>query len=202
MIGKKQVNLILASNSQARKNLLTNAGIGFEVVAAGIDEAAIRENNDKLGIEPNQTAQDLADAKAKFVSLQNRSVLTLGSDQICHMDGEIFNQAGHVEKLFENLRRLSGKTHILTSALAFALDGDIIFRYKDVAHLTMYELSDAEIDNYIEAAADDVVFAAGGYHIESIGVQLFEKIDGSYFTIMGLPLLAVVDFLKTYEQKA
>lgn len=202
MIDNQQFNLILASNSQARKSLLTNAGIAFEVVVAGIDEDIIKNHNMELNIAPAQTAQDLADAKAIIVSLQNRSVLTLGSDQICHMDGEIFNQAGHVDKLFENLRRLSGKTHVLTSALAFALNGDIIFRYQDAAHLTMYELSDVEIDNYIKAADDDVIFAAGGYHIESIGVQLFKKIDGSYFTIMGLPLLAVLDFLRTYEKKA
>lgn len=200
MSNNKQMKIILASKSQARKTLLTNAGIGFEAIAADIDEDIIKNNNVSLGIKPAQTAQDLADAKAKIVSLQNRTLLVLGSDQICHMDGEIFNKPAKKDRLFGHLQKLSGKTHTLTSAISIALDGEVIFRFEDAAHLTMYNLTAEEIDTYIQNASADVIYAAGGYHIESIGVQLFQKIEGSYFTIMGLPILAVIDFLRNYKK--
>ncbi|MGL1920455.1 MAG: Maf family protein [Hyphomicrobiales bacterium] len=200
MSNNKQMKIILASKSQARKTLLTNAGIGFEAIAADIDEDIIKNNNASLGIIPAQTAQDLADAKAKVVSLQNRTLLVLGSDQICHMDGEIFNKPAKKDRLFGHLQKLNGKTHTLTSAISIALDGEVIFRFEDAAHLTMYNLTAEEIDTYIQNASADVIYAAGGYHIESIGVQLFQKIEGSYFTIMGLPILAVIDFLRNYEK--
>lgn len=199
MIDNDKLDLILASSSQSRKNLLNGAGIDFTAKSPDVDEAIIKQHNLKLGVLPQQTAQDLADAKALIVSQQNRACLTLGSDQICHLHGEIFDKPGNKDGLFKHLRTLSGKTHTLTSAMSMALDGKIIFRYKDHAQLTMYKLSDDDIRHYIECASDDVVNAAGGYHLEDVGVQLFKRIEGSYFTVLGLPLLPLIEFLNQWQ---
>lgn len=203
MIDNQQLNLILASNSQARKALLTKAGITFKIHPADINEDIIKNNNIKLAIDPAQTAQDLADAKAlhvgKIISNKNPSALILGSDQICHIDGQILNKPASQTRLFEHIEYLSGKTHTLSSALTIVQNGQIIFQHQDTAKLTMYDLNQAQINDYIERAADNVVDAAGGYHLESIGLQLFKKIEGSYFTILGLPLLPLIEFLHDYQ---
>ncbi|MBL1240424.1 MAG: Maf-like protein [OCS116 cluster bacterium] len=200
MIDNEQLNLILASNSLGRKSLLNGANIAFTALPADIDEDIIKRKNIQLGIEPAQTAQDLADAKAlyvsKLVSVENRSALILGSDQICHLHGMILDKPGDKANLLGHLQQLSGKTHILTSALSIVQNGQVVFRVKEEARLTMYDLSAAEIADYIEQADDDVVNAAGGYHLEAIGVQLFRQIEGSYFTILGLPLLPLIEFLR------
>ncbi|MCJ8323878.1 MAG: Maf-like protein [Rhizobiales bacterium] len=196
MIDNQKLDLILASNSQGRKALLTGADIKFKAHAANIDEAIIKTRNQSLGFPPAQTAQDLADAKALFVSKQYPSKLTLGSDQVCHLNGDIIDKPGSTDRLFAHIEKLNGKTHILTSAISIAQNGKIIFRYSDDAHLTMYNLSADEIKNYVNRASEQVVNAAGGYHLEAIGVQLFKNIDGSYFTILGLPLLPLIEFLR------
>lgn len=205
MINNQKLNLILASSSQSRKSLLNGADIAFTAHPADIDENIIKAKNTKLGIKPAQTAQDLADAKALYVSqiisLANPSTLILGSDQICHLDGKILNKPGSKTNLFAHLQQLSGKTHILTSALSIVQNGKIIFRHKDAAHLTMYDLDEAEIEDYIKRASDAVLNAAGGYHLEAIGVQLFKQIEGSYFTILGLPLLPLIEFLRDHHYK-
>lgn len=199
MIDNQHLDLILASNSKGRKALLFGANIKFLAKAANLDEDIIKNKNIKNNISARQTAQDLADAKAIFISQQNIEQLVLGSDQICHLNNQILNKPGNKETLFQHIKQLCGKTHILTSALSIALNGEVIFRSSDDAYLTMYDLHDAEIHAYIKVASDEVVNSAGGYHLESVGVQLFSKIDGSYFTILGLPLLALIGFLKQYQ---
>lgn len=203
MIDNEQLKLVLASNSPTRKAMLSAAGIKFTTQSAQLDENIIKRNNDKLGIAPAQTAQDLATAKAmavaKNVSPQNQSALILGADQICHMDGELFSKPGTKTKLFDQIKQLNGKTHTLSSAICIILNGEIIFQTIDEAHLTMYKMSDAEISNYVERAAGDVLNTAAGYHIEQIGVQLFKKINGSHFTILGLPLLPLFGFLNQFN---
>ncbi|NRA86203.1 MAG: Maf-like protein [Rhizobiales bacterium] len=201
MIDNEKLNLILASNSKGRKALLTGANINFLAIAANIDEDIIKNRNHSLGFSPKQTAQDLADEKAIFVSLQNQTALVLGSDQVCHLDNEILNKPGNKQRLFNHIKKLTGETHILTSAFSIALNGKIIFRHSDDALLTMYELGDEDINTYIAKASDDVVNSAGGYHLEAVGVQLFKKIEGSYFTILGLPLLPLIAFLNDYQTK-
>ena len=204
MIDNEQLNLILASNSQSRKSLLNGANIAFTAQAADIDESVIKIKNVKAGVKPAQTAQDLADAKAlyigKIVAQANPSALVLGSDQICHLDGQILDKPGNKVKLMTHMQSLNGKTHILTAALTVVKNQKIIFQYKDEAHLTMYDLSQAEIEDYIQRAGDEVMNAAGGYHLEAVGVQLFKRIEGSYFTILGLPLLPLIEFLRQHNK--
>lgn len=199
MIDNQQLDLILASNSQARKALLKGADIDYIAIAADIDEDIIKRKNIALGCSPSQTAQDLADAKAILVSQRHQKSLVLGSDQICHLNGEILNKPSNRQSLTAHIQKLNGKTHILSSALSVAQNGKIIFQFCDDAHLTMYELSQAEIEDYVTRASDQVVNAAGGYHLEAVGVQLFKQINGSYFTILGLPLLPLIEFLKHYQ---
>ncbi|MBL1419524.1 MAG: Maf-like protein [Alphaproteobacteria bacterium] len=205
MIDNQKLNLILASGSRSRKSLLNGAGIAFTAHPADIDESIIKTQNTKLGINPAQTAQDLADAKALYVghiiSQEKPSALVLGSDQICHLNGQILDKPGSKANLSAHLQQLTGKTHTLTSALSIVQNGKIIFRHKDAAHLTMYDLNEAEIADYIKRAGDDVIHAAGGYHLEAIGVQLFKQIEGSYFTILGLPLLPLIEFLRDHGYK-
>lgn len=193
------MKLILASQSATRKRLLTNAGIDFMAVSSNIDENVIKARNLKYGILPSQTAQDLADEKALIVAAQNPDIWVLGADQICHMQGEIFNQPQDGDNLSDQMRRLCGQTHILTTAISVALNGQIIYQYKDDAMLTMYDMDEHEINDYVRRATPDVLYAAGGYHLESIGVQLFKKIDGSYFSILGLPLLPLIGFLRLHS---
>ncbi len=201
MINNTDLNLILASNSQARKSLLLNADISFKAIPANIDEDIIKQKNIKLNISPEQTAQDLADAKALFVSKANQLGLILGSDQICHIDNQILNKPKTTQKLFERIKKLNGKTHTLTSAFTIVKNNKVIYQYKDDAHLTLYNMSDADINDYINRASDAVLNSAGGYHLEAVGIQLFKKIEGSYFTILGLPLLPLIEFLKTQNNR-
>lgn len=205
MIDNVKLNLILASNSPTRKAMLNAAGLEFTSQSAELDENIIKLRNMDLAIAPPQTAQDLADAKAmavaKNVSKQNQSALILGSDQICHMDGHLFSKPLRKAKLFNQLKQLNGKTHTLSTAICIILNGQIIFRHLDTAHLTMYALSDAEISDYVERASDDVLNTAAGYHMEQIGVQLFEKIDGDHFAILGLPIVPLIGFLKQHISK-
>lgn len=199
MLDNNQLKLILASNSKGRKALLTGAKINFLAKAANIDEDIIKSKNQKLGLKPEQTAQDLANAKAIFISQQSPEYLVLGSDQICHLNGQILNKPGSKTKLFSHIQQLQGQKHTLTSALCIALNGKIIFTASDDAFLEMYPMDTPSINAYISAATDDVVNSAGGYHLESVGVQLFKDIKGSYFTILGLPLLPLIAFLKQYQ---
>lgn len=197
--GKIDMKLILASQSPTRKKLLTNAGIGFTAISANIDEHIIKAKNLKHGILPSQTAQDLADEKVLTVAAQNPDMWVLGADQICHMQGKIFNQPQDSDNLSDQMRLLCGQTHILTTAISIAINGQIIFQYKDDAMLTMYDMDEHEINDYVRRATPDVLYTAGGYHLESIGVQLFKEINGSYFSILGLPLLPLIGFLRSHS---
>ena len=186
--------LILASQSRARQILLANAGIAFEAVPAGIDERGIQQRSGSLG--PHDLAALLAREKALAVSHQRPGHVVIGADQTLALGSRLFSKPDGREQAAEQLRALSGHTHELHSAVAVARDRDILFAHVAVARLTMRRLGGGEITTYLDEAGDAVTSSVGAYQLEGLGVHLFERIEGDYFTILGLPLLPLLAFLR------
>jgi len=186
--------LILASQSAARRMLLAGAGITFDAAPADIDERAIQQKSRLTA--PGDVAALLAEQKAAFVSLRHPGRYVVGADQTLSVGDRLFNKPAGREQAAQQLRDLSGKTHELHSAIAVACDGATIFSHVSVAHMTMRQLDDTAIDAYLDAAGDKVTTSVGAYQIEGLGVHLFELIEGDHFTILGLPLLPLLKFLR------
>jgi septum formation protein len=188
------LDLILASGSKARQEMLSNAGYNFDVMPADIDEEKIiKDNLEKLHIK--KMALSLASAKAQLVSQNNLNSFIIGSDQILSMNGRLYSKAKNIEEAKLRLREFQGKSHKLYSAVSLYKDNKEIFSYCDKATLIMRSLSDKDIDNYCEKAGDVLTLCVGCYALESHGVRLFERIVGDYFTILGMPLLPLVGVL-------
>jgi septum formation protein len=187
--------LILASQSSARKMLLTNAGLTFEAMPARIDERAIQRNS---GISaPGELASLLAREKALWVSQRKAGHHVIGADQTLALGDHLFNKPADRAAAAEQIHALSGQTHALHSAIAVALSGRIMFETVAVARMTMRSLSDADIDAYLDAAGEAVTQSVGAYQLEGLGVHLFERIEGDHSTILGLPLLPLLGFLRS-----
>jgi septum formation protein len=186
---------VLASQSAARKAVLRDAGIRFDAEGAQVDEGAIKAERLAAGAAPLQVAQVLAEAKAVEVSRRTPG-LVLGADQTLDLDGRLFDKPASVAQLRAQLLDLRGRTHLLHAALAAARDGEVVWRHDGLARLTMRDFSDAFLDDYLAREGEAVQACVGGYRLEGLGVQLFEAIDGDYFTILGLPLLPVLTLLR------
>lgn len=191
----EQKPLILASQSQVRQTLLANAGLSFEAKPAAIDERAIQKNSGLVAA--GEIAAHLAREKARFVSLQSPGRYVIGADQTLECDGRLFNKPAGRAGAIEHLHALAGRTHALHAAIAVARDGKPLFEDVSVARLTMRELSDGAIEAYLEAAGDAVTASVGAYQLEGLGVHLFSRIEGDHFTILGLPLLPLLAFLRS-----
>jgi septum formation protein len=187
--------LILASQSRARKMLLANAGLPFEAMPADIDERAIQKNSKVAA--PGEIAGLLAREKALWVSQRKAGHYVIGADQTLALGDRLFNKPGDRAAAAEQIRTLSGQTHALHSAIAVALDGRIMFETVVVAGMTMRSLGDADITAYLDAAGEAVTQSVGAYQLEGPGVHLFERIEGDHFTILGLPLLPLLGFLRS-----
>lgn len=187
--------LLLASRSASRQMLLRNAGIPFEAVPADIDERGIQKNS-KLA-DPGKIAETLAAAKALHVSDQFHMRWILGADQTLALGDKMFSKPAGRTDAFKQLRQLAGQTHELHSALAMVHHDKPVWHSVTVARLKMRALSDEQIEKYLDAAGDKVTTSVGAYQLEGIGVHLFEKIEGDHFTILGLPLLPLLDFLRS-----
>ena len=187
--------LILASQSRARQTLLANAGLAFEAIAADIDERSIQQSSNLSA--PGDIALLLAREKALWVSSQKRGHYVIGADQTLALDNRLFNKPKDRGQALEQLRTLAGRRHELHSAVAVAHDGTIAFAHVAVADMTMRPLNDTEIATYLDEAGDAVAMSSvGAYQLEGPGVHLFEQIDGDHFTILGLPLLPLLGFLR------
>ncbi|QDW35871.1 septum formation protein Maf [Bradyrhizobium sp. KBS0727] len=186
--------LILASQSRARQMLLGNAGISFEAVAADIDERAVQKNSGLTS--PGEIAGLLAREKALFVSSRNPGRYVIGADQTLALGERQFSKPSGRAQAAEQLRLLAGNSHALHSAVAVARDGKIVFADVSIARMTMRQLSENEISAYLDAAGDAVTTSVGAYQLEGFGVHLFERIEGDHFTILGLPLLPLLKFLR------
>ena len=178
--------LVLASNSAIRRSMLEAAGIPVDVSPADVDERAIEA---RAGVgHPGEVAQLLAREKARVVSARSDQTLALGERR--------FSKPADRAAARDQLRALAGRSHELHSAVAVARDGRVVFSHVDVARLTMRAISERFLDLYLDAAGTSVTASVGGYQIERLGVQLFERIEGDHFTILGLPLFALLGFLR------
>ena len=188
--------ITLASQSGARAAMLTAAGVSFTASAANVDEDAIAAGLAAEGASAARVADALAEVKAVKVSRRVPG-LVLGADSIVvTADGRFLAKPGSRDGAAAQLRGLSGTTHQLVSAAVIAEGGVAVWRATDSARLTMRTLSDAFIADYLDRADPGIIHCVGSYHIEGIGAQLFTRIDGDQFTIRGLPLLAVLDYLR------
>jgi septum formation protein len=188
--------LVLASGSRARRLLLTAAGVPLEVQAADLDERGLEAGAASLG--PGAIAVLLAREKASAISRRHPGRLVLGADQILSLDGKRFAKPPDRAAAYAQLRALSGRTHELHSAIVFARDTTVLFEHVSVARLTMRALTDRFLELYLDAAGSAATESVGAYQIEGLGIQLFERLDGDYFGILGLPLIEVLDFLRRY----
>lgn len=187
--------LILASQSRARQMLLQNAGLDFEPVPADIDERKVQKASGLSA--PDEIASLLAREKARFVSSQRPGRYVIGADQTLALGERLFSKPAGGDQAAEQLRALAGNTHELHSAVAVARDGKILFADISVARMTMRRLGAAEIDAYLDQAGGAVTTSVGAYQLEGLGVHLFERIEGDHFTILGLPLLPLLAFLRS-----
>jgi septum formation protein len=187
--------LILASQSRARQALLSNAGISFEAVTAEIDERAVQQASGLSA--PGEIASLLAREKALSVSARQPGKFVIGADQTLALGERLFSKPAGRAQAAAQLRALAGRSHELHSAVAVARDGKILFEAAAIAGMTMRRLGEAEIDVYLDEAGDAVTSSVGAYQLEGLGVHLFERIEGDHFTILGLPLLPLLAFLRS-----
>ncbi len=189
--------LVLGSASASRSALLEAAGLEFEIDPAGIDESAIRKVVTKdRGATPSDIADVLARAKAETVSERNPGSLVIGADQVLACGDELFEKPKSMEDARRTLLALQGKTHQLHASVALAREGHVFWAHIETAHLTMRALSPEDIGRYLGEAGEKVLSSVGAYQLEGLGVHLFEEIKGDYFTILGLPMLALLKRLR------
>lgn len=194
-VWRERQPLILASQSAVRKSLLANAGIAVETIPADIDERAIQ---DESGLKnPGEIAALLAGEKAKFISLRHPGRYVVGADQTLALGGRLFSKPANRAAASAQIATLSGQTHELHSAVSVTKDGALLFSHVSVARMTMRALTEREITAYIDEAGDAVTASVGAYQLERTGVHLFERIEGDHFTILGLPLLPLLGFLRS-----
>lgn len=186
--------LVLASQSRARQTLLGNAGLAFRAVPADIDERAIQQQSGLLN--PGEIAALLAQEKALFVSAKVPEGYVIGADQTLALGQRLFSKPAGRAQAAEQLRALAGQTHELHSAVSVARGGRILFCDVSVARMTMRRLSGEEIRAYLDAAGEAVTTSVGAYQLEGLGVHLFERVEGDHFTVLGLPLLPLLAFLR------
>lgn len=191
--------LILASNSKFRAELLKNAGIDFISVSADIDERAIELPLHEAHLEAAEIAQVLAEAKAQKVSEKNSDALIIGCDQTLSLGGKMFHKPMNMNEARRHLLSFSGQTHQLNSGVALVFNEKTIWRYVSTANMTMRQLSPEFIGRYLAQTGESVLDSVGVYQIEADGVNLFEQIEGDYFTIIGMPLLPMLAELRTLD---
>ncbi len=189
--------LILASASVGRAALLRGAGLEFRQRSANVDERALEtEAAAKGDLDPGALAVMLAEAKALDVSACEPGALVIGADQVTACGGTVIHKPADAEAAREQLARLRGKTHSLNAGLCVARDGTVLWRHLDRAHLTMRDFSDAFLEAYLRSEGEALLRSVGVYRIEGPGIQLFSRIEGDHFTIIGLPLLPLLGYLR------
>jgi septum formation protein len=189
--------LVLASTSVTRLHLLRAAGLTVEPVAARVDEETVRVSLLGEGAGPRDIADALAELKARKVADRRPGDLVLGCDQVLEFEGEVFGKPENRDEARDHLRRLSGKSHRLLSAAVAYEDAEPVWRHVTEARLTMHQISDAYLDDYLDRNWESVRHSVGAYKIEEEGVRLFSAITGDHFTILGLPLLPLLAWMGT-----
>ena len=192
-------NIILASKSKARKEILEKNGIKCLVVLSNIDEEPVKECLLYKGASPEIISKNLAELKANKVSEKFNGELVLGADSVIDLNGELISKPSSRDNALEILNKLNGKKHCLISSACISKNGSIIWDYTDKAALTMKEMSDQQLIEYLSKIKDEALYAYNVYQIEGEGRSLFSKIEGDEDTIMGLPVKKIKEYLKNYE---
>lgn len=197
-IGAPESSIVLASASQTRQRMLKACGVPFEIDPSRVDEDELKRGLRAEGATAGEIAEVLAEAKAVSVARRHPGILVLGADQVLDCDGESFDKPVDRAGALRQLQTLRGRSHRLVSCAVIVRDGQRIWHAVDDAQLTIREASDGFLEEYLDAAGEDAFNGPGAYRVESIGAQLFSDIKGSHYTILGLPLLALLDFLRVH----
>ena len=189
------LNVVLASGSESRRMLLANAGVAATNIKPNVDEDAAKMAFRAEGLRVSDQAMRLAELKAIKVS-RNQPGLVIGGDQMLDLEGVAFDKPVDMDEAANHLRRLSGKAHKLQTAIVIAENGEPVWRHLTAPKLTVRPLDEPFIARYLETAGPDILKTVGAYQLEGIGAQLFSRIEGDYFSILGLPLLPLLDYLR------
>lgn len=189
------MTLILASGSATRRKMLEDAGVAIAVEKPRVDEEAVKAGLRAEGLKPREQADALAEVKALSVSRVHGG-LVLGADQMLALGDEAFDKPADRAEARAQLLALRGKTHALVTAAVIARDGQVIWRHVDTPKLTMRAFSDAFLDDYLDRVGEGALSSVGGYQLEGLGAQLFSRVDGDYFSVLGLPLMPLLSYLR------
>ena len=191
--------LILASKSKVRKQILDNNNIVSSVEPSNLDEDVVKESLLKEKASPELISISLAELKANKVSQKKNDVLVLGADSVIDLDGELISKPGNREEAMKILRKLNGKSHNLISSVCISKNGSMIWKHTDKATLTMKNMTENDLKDYLAKISDDKLFAYNVYQIEGEGRKLFSNIEGDENTIMGLPIIKIKEYLSNYN---
>ena len=192
-------NIILASKSKVRKDILENNNIHCEVEASNIDEDSVKESLIKENASPEIISKNLAELKANKISSKIGERIVLGADSVIDLSGEVISKPADRKEAIEILKRLNGREHYLISSVCISKNGSMIWNYTDKAKLKMKNFSDKELEEYLSRISDEALYAYNVYQIEGEGRNLFSEINGDEDTIMGLPVKKIKEYLKEIE---
>ena len=193
------IKLILASKSKVRKEILDKNNIENEVEPSNIDEEIIKNSLLKEKATPEMISKNLAEVKANKISLKNIDKLVLGADSVIDLDGELISKPENRIEALEILKKLNGKKHNLVSSVCISKNGSMVWNYSDKAYLTMKDLSENDLKNYLSKISDESLYAYNVYQIEGEGRKLFSNVEGDTNTIMGLPINKIKEYLNNYK---
>ena len=192
-------NIVLASKSKVRKQILDKNNINSEVSASNVDEDAVKRSLSQNGANPELISKNLAELKANKISQKRPNEIVLGADSVIDLNGEIISKPQNREEAFNILKKLNGKKHYLISSVCISRDGMMIWNYTDKAVLTMKNMKEEDLENYLKQIKDKDLYAYNVYQIEGLGKTLFSNVEGDKDTIMGLPIKKIKEYLATLK---
>ena len=192
--------IILASKSKVRKEILDKYGLNCEVQPSNVDEDIVKESLEKQKASPEEVSKNLAELKANKVSQKFTEEFVIGADSVIDLRGKVISKPIDRDQAYEILKSLNGETHYLISSVCISKGGNMIWNYTDRASLTMKNMTEKEMKEYLSKISDEALYAYNVYQIEGLGRSLFSKIEGNENTIMGLPVEKIKDYLKNYDE--